>query len=629
MRTTVRLPLLALLGTCLLGEATAQAVNLGFDDHPPRPGAPEGWDSPDARPPSGGEGYEADTVADAQAGRAAARLRFVGPGREEAPDFGTFTQAVDATPWRGRRVRLSGWLRTEDVDFGAGLWLRVDGEHGLLAFDNMSDRFVTGDAHWAPHAVVHDIDPAADELVFGVLLTGPGTVWADSLTLEAVGDDVEPTTLVADEPFDDEPADEHVVDWIRRHAVPVETNLSRDIARALPSGAGAPSGRSDLRPFVRTLDARVIGLGEGSLGTREQHRLRQRLVQALVEEHGVDVVALDIDWAASLYLDQWVRRGRGDPRAELAALPDWSWRYEEVLDLLRWLRAWNREADGDERVQLTGVNARRLGPVLPLAVSYLERVAGDEATTLESVLEPLTEAEARKHRAADDELERAAYAIEHVLGLFDAQREPWSASTSPRAWERARHLVQVAGHAVALQQARAESPWVDVRARADNVQWLLEQLEDPDGRVLVLAHNHDVALRGELEFPTLGQELAARLGSDYVGIGGVFGRGSFRARDGRTMELRAFEVGPPEAGSVGETLGRAHADFPFLLDLRAAPPAGPVNRWLERPHRMRSVGPWYSEHAAGLFDRPRRLDEAFHALIFTPETTLATPLGEP
>jgi hypothetical protein len=39
---------------------------------------------------------------------------------------------------RGGRLRLSGYLKTETVTGGgAGLWMRVDGPQGILAFDNM------------------------------------------------------------------------------------------------------------------------------------------------------------------------------------------------------------------------------------------------------------------------------------------------------------------------------------------------------------------------------------------------------------------------------------------------------------------------------------------------------------
>jgi hypothetical protein len=53
--------------------------------------------------------------------------------------FATGTFPVEAAA--GRQVRYSGYIKTDGVAGGhAGLWWRVDGESGILGFDNMHDR---------------------------------------------------------------------------------------------------------------------------------------------------------------------------------------------------------------------------------------------------------------------------------------------------------------------------------------------------------------------------------------------------------------------------------------------------------------------------------------------------------
>jgi hypothetical protein len=69
--------------------------------------------------------------------------------------FETVAQAIRADEYRGRRVRLSGYLKTEGVEGAAGFWMRVDGEGGaMLAFDNMSDRPATGTSDWKRYEVI-------------------------------------------------------------------------------------------------------------------------------------------------------------------------------------------------------------------------------------------------------------------------------------------------------------------------------------------------------------------------------------------------------------------------------------------------------------------------------------------
>jgi len=168
----------------------AAAVNLDFEVSP-GPGLPRGWDQSGASPPSGGEGYEIVTDREApHGGQASERIRLA----DEPHTFGTLTQAIAADVWRGKRVRLSGWLRTQGVDSGfAGLWLRIDPSataSGALGFDNMSDRGVKGTTGWKRYQVVLDVPKEAGKIAFGALLVGGGTAWVDDLELAAAGKDV-------------------------------------------------------------------------------------------------------------------------------------------------------------------------------------------------------------------------------------------------------------------------------------------------------------------------------------------------------------------------------------------------------------------------------------------------------
>jgi hypothetical protein len=101
-------------------------------------------------------------------------------------DFRAVTQCVKADLYRGKRVRLAGYLRTRDVADWSGLWLRVDGPARLLAFDNMEPRAVKGTTDWTRYEVVLDVPEAAVRLAFGPVLRGAGQVWADDLTLDVV-----------------------------------------------------------------------------------------------------------------------------------------------------------------------------------------------------------------------------------------------------------------------------------------------------------------------------------------------------------------------------------------------------------------------------------------------------------
>jgi hypothetical protein len=109
--------------------------------------------------------------------------------------FGTMMQNFSAEQYVGKRVRLSAFVKSENIDRWAGLWMRVDGKAGQapLSFDNMQDRPVKGTSAWRNYEVVLDVPSGATGIFFGILLDGPGTVWMNSLKFEEVPTSI-PTT---------------------------------------------------------------------------------------------------------------------------------------------------------------------------------------------------------------------------------------------------------------------------------------------------------------------------------------------------------------------------------------------------------------------------------------------------
>jgi hypothetical protein len=126
--------------------------------------------------------------------------------REDAKGNGMLSWSIDAAAYQGKRVRWTGYLRSETITTGtaegrAGLWMNVNGsmlgfdpgQTAMLALDNMMDRPVIGTTDWQRYEVVLDVPPGAERIAFGAALDGPGKVWVDDVRLEVVSMNV-PTT---------------------------------------------------------------------------------------------------------------------------------------------------------------------------------------------------------------------------------------------------------------------------------------------------------------------------------------------------------------------------------------------------------------------------------------------------
>lgn len=113
--------------------------------------------------------------------------------------FGGMMQTTSAENFEGKRVRLSGWIKTEDANEGGGrLWLRIDGqERGqTLGFDNMNNRAVKGTTDWQEASVVLDVPKGASALAYGFFVSGGGKMWVNGQKIEEVGTEVPSTNMV-------------------------------------------------------------------------------------------------------------------------------------------------------------------------------------------------------------------------------------------------------------------------------------------------------------------------------------------------------------------------------------------------------------------------------------------------
>lgn len=109
--------------------------------------------------------------------------------------FGTVMQMFKADTFRGKRVRLSAFLKGGKLEGWAGLWMRVDGaERKVLAFDNMQSRPLTGSTGCERHEVVLDVPNEAERIVYGVIINGPGAVFVKDLQVDVVEPSQVPTT---------------------------------------------------------------------------------------------------------------------------------------------------------------------------------------------------------------------------------------------------------------------------------------------------------------------------------------------------------------------------------------------------------------------------------------------------
>jgi hypothetical protein len=141
-------------------------------------------------------GVEANIdLAENSQGTAPVHLRSARSADFRKNDIPKLTKAVDAAPYLGQKLRMTGWVKT-NAEISTHLWIRVDPDFDqALAerFDNMANRPIPGQTDWSKYDLVVDVPVDSTKIVYGIFIFGPGEVWLGDVSFETA-DKSEPCT---------------------------------------------------------------------------------------------------------------------------------------------------------------------------------------------------------------------------------------------------------------------------------------------------------------------------------------------------------------------------------------------------------------------------------------------------
>jgi erythromycin esterase len=384
-----------------------------------------------------------------------------------------------------------------------------------------------------------------------------------------------------------------VVAWINRHAIPLTGTDPQQAAGELRHLNGVVRG------------AVIVGLGESAHGTHTQLRLKHRLARHLVEDLGFRTIAWEEGWGSGVAIDRYVTSGQGDAAAVVGdAL--FMLRTEAMLELVGWMREFNRSRPDHDKVRFLGADVLELRPIqFDELRRYVADVAPDRREDLEAHLAPIdwrgdpftqlgwyTQLPAVEQRAV----------IAHARAVYHLVR---TVPTGPSVVSRD-DAVQHA-HAL-LGFYQAYGPGGDADDLRDRyITAIINRWRQRTGhRVIYSAANaHTAAVpRMLVSFPddqpgddTVERQLAGgRLrrqhGHGYVSVGISFDHGQvLTGWEVQPGGPAVYDVPPPHLSLVDHVLGQAR-DPDYLIDLRHhGPPA--VRRWLRGAAKMRIIGSAY------------------------------------
>jgi erythromycin esterase len=424
-----------------------------------------------------------------------------------------------------------------------------------------------------------------------------------------------------------------VVKWFASNAVPLKT-------------VEAGNGFADMQPLKRILrDARFVGLGEATHGTREFFQFKHRMVEFPVKETGYRVFAMEASYAGCRNINDYINGVQSDGAKALASQGFWTWNTEEVRAMIDWMRTYNASVPPDQKIKFIGFDVQVNSEAYAFASEYLKKVAPDRAAELASLPPPAAAGSSDADRKSSlegltfdattgspSERPAAAAKLKDVRAKYNellgdiVLREPVFTQKTPAAdYERAVHSLRVIAQYIDAY-ATGDFSLRD-QYMADNLK-RLASAEPAGTKFVVWAHNGHIGMSEE-DDGGLGTRLRKYFGKEYYAVGFSFDHGGFQARE---MDLKVspkrlltgYTLPPAPEGSADWHLARTGIGI-FFVNLRSPVKDAVVNTWLDGAHGMRSIGSVFSAASDPNSVAPTNLRKSFDGIFFVNTTTRARP----
>jgi protein-L-isoaspartate(D-aspartate) O-methyltransferase len=369
--------------------------------------------------------------------------------------------------------------------------------------------------------------------------------------------------------------------------------------------------------------ARIVLLGEATHGTSEFYRMRARVTQALIEQKGFSLVAVEADWPDAGRIDHYVRH-RETPPAQWKAFtrfPEWMWRNREVEDFVEWLRSYNANRPYEDRASFHGLDLYSLYTSIHAVLRYLDDVDPEAARVARSRYGCLTPWESDPatygRMALTGRYRECEPHVSAMLSDMLRSRAEYSVRDGERftdALHNARVVANAERYYRVMYYGAAESWNLRDRHMFETLSELL-RARGPQAKAVVWEHNShigdarhtEMSARGELN---LGQLCRESYGSEVYLLGFGTDSGTVAAADDWDGPMRIKEVQPSHADSYERQCHEAGVPA-FLLPLDNEEE---LRRQLLAPRLERAIGVIYrpqTEMASHYFQAvlPRQFDE--------------------
>ncbi len=146
----------------------------------------------------------------------------------------------------------------------------------------------------------------------------------------------------------------------------------------------------DLNPLLEQIgkdNVQYVLLGEASHGTSEFYSWRSEITKRLIKERGFSFIAVEGDWPDCYGANRYIKGISGSSQSAYDVLysfnrwPTWMWANREMVDLVEWLREYNKNLSEEQQVGFYGLDVYSLWESMEAVIRYLRKIDPEDVKT--------------------------------------------------------------------------------------------------------------------------------------------------------------------------------------------------------------------------------------------------------
>ena len=282
-------------------------------------------------------------------------------------------------------------------------------------------------------------------------------------------------------------------------------------------------------------DVDVIGLGEATHGTKEFFELKNKIFKYLVEKQEVRLFGIEANFAACYDINKYVLTGEGNAREALSRNGYWVWQSQEVLDLIEWMKDYNKDKTSNQKIQFYGYDMQDATSCIVWLENYLSKNSPSFNKNL--LPEKFDENKATLGELDDealDEMQKTNLNKLENLEEFVLSQEIELFKQDSADYNFAKQTIAVLRQKLNYFREQDFNTAFSYRdsSMTQNIKWIRES--NNNGKIMLWAHNGHIG-RGSFseDFKSgnwMGTYLNNLYGGKYYNIGFSFSEGGFVAQ---------------------------------------------------------------------------------------------------